>query len=79
MLIDGISIPKDLQIQYQDGREEILEVPDFSNDMIYEINDFIDLIETHTLNHPFLPYSEMELQVMDEVRKQQGIVFPADQ
>ena len=79
MLIDGISIPKDLQIQYQDGREEILEVPDFSNDMIYEINDFIDLIETHTLDHPFLPYSEMELQVMDEVRKQQGIVFPADQ
>ena len=78
MLIDGISIPKNLRIQYQDGNEEILEVPDFSNDMIYEINDFIDLIEHKHLDHPFLPYSEMELQVMDEVRKQQGIIFPAD-
>ena len=78
MLIDGISIPKNIRIQYNDGQEEVISYEKSSNDIIFEIRDFIHLIENKEINHQFLPYSEMELTVMDSVRKQQGIFFPAD-
>lgn len=78
MLIDHISIPKNIRVQYNDRREETLAALDYSNDMIYEIEDFIHLMETQNVRHHFLSYSEMELKISDTVRKQQGIVFPAD-
>lgn len=78
MLIDGISIPKNIRIQYNAGQEEVISYEKSSNDIIFEIRDFIHLIENKEINHQFLPYSEMELTVMDSVRKQQGIFFPAD-
>lgn len=46
--------------------------------MIYEIETFIKLAETREWNHPYLDSSAIELQIMDEVRSQQKIVFPAD-
>ena len=48
------------------------------NPMIYETKDFIRLIKEHKVDHQFLRASEIEMDITDEVRRQTGIVFPAD-
>ena len=44
----------------------------------YETKDFIRLIKEHKVDHQFLRASEIEMDITDEVRRQTGIVFPAD-
>jgi hypothetical protein len=46
--------------------------------MIYETRDFIELIKKHKVDHEFLRSSEIEMDITDEVRRQTGIIFPAD-
>ena len=46
--------------------------------MINETKDFIRLIKEHKVDHQFLRSSEIEMDITDEVRRQTGIVFPAD-
>ena len=46
--------------------------------MIYETIDFIRLIKENKVDHEFLRSSEIEMNMTDEVRRQTGIVFPAD-
>lgn len=46
-----------------------------------ERRDFIRTMKENGgvyVEHPYLKNSEMEMQVMDEVRRQQEIAFPAD-
>lgn len=79
MVIREIPNPRNVTIYYRDGREENLDIPEVSNNnMSYEIQTFIRLIQENKADHPYLKNSEMEMQVMDEVRRQQEIVFPAD-
>lgn len=78
MVIEKIQDPQNVTIYYRDGSEEILDIPKIERDMCYEIENFFQLIKTRQVQHPYLNYSKMELDVMDEVRKQQNIVFPAD-
>ena len=46
--------------------------------MIYETRDFIRLIQEKKADHEYLEASEIEMDISDEVRRQNGIVFPAD-
>ena len=46
--------------------------------MIYETKDIIRLIKEHKVDHQFLRASEIEMDITDEVRRQTGIVFPAE-
>lgn len=46
--------------------------------MVYEIREFIKLIEEKNFRHQYLENSSMEMELMDEVRRQQGIIFPED-
>ena len=79
MVIRDIPNPQNVDIYYRDGSVEHLDIPESSNNMHYEVREFIRLIETAEVEHPYLEYSRMEMQIMDEVRRQQGIVFPADE
>lgn len=79
MIIREIPNPQVVEIYYRDGRMERLEIPESPNNMHYEVQEFIRLIENEEIEHPYLEYSRMEMQLMDEVRRQQGIVFPADE
>ena len=40
--------------------------------------EIIRLIKEHKVDHQFLRASEIEMDITDEVRRQTGIVFPAD-
>lgn len=78
MVIWDIPNPQTVTVYYRNGKEETLDIPKTENNMCYEIAEFIKMIKEDRINHPYLHYSEIELEIMDEVRRQQGMVFPAD-
>ncbi|MDO5407028.1 MAG: Gfo/Idh/MocA family oxidoreductase [Eubacteriales bacterium] len=80
MLIEDIPHPCELTICYRDGRKEVLAVEkEGASNMIYEIRIWVELIEHGGDPEQYNAASVMELQVMDEVRRQTGIRFPADE
>lgn len=79
MLIYGANRPEKVKIIYRDGREEVLFDSLEEKDMQHEIRRFISMIrgEEDATSHAQRSLNAMAL--MDEVRKQCGIVFPADE
>ncbi len=78
--INKISQPKTVEILFRDGWVEEIPVEMPEPFMCYEIREFVKLVEagrtqsdinTHAL-------SREVLRVMDEARRQTGIVYPAD-
>ena len=78
MIIEQCPIIKKITIYYRNGETEELQFDKRDNPMIYETKDFIRLIKEHKVDHQFLRSSEIEMDITDEVRRQTGIVFPAD-
>ncbi len=78
MIIEECPIIQKITIIYRDGSREELEFESRENPMIYETMDFIELIETNDIDHRFLESSRIEMDITDEVRRQNNIVFPAD-
>lgn len=78
MVIEQIPDPQIVTIYNRGGERDVLCIPKVDNNMCYEIREFLKLIKTGQVTHPYLRNSEMELNVMDEVRRQQNLVFPAD-
>lgn len=78
LLIDAIAEPKELVLCYRDGKKEVISIEKEENNMCYEIQEFVNLIEKNSIHHPYLYHSKMELMVMDEIRRQEDIIFPAD-
>ena len=74
----GCPIIKKITILYRNGEKEELQFEKRDNPMIYETRDFIELIKKHKVDHEFLRSSEIEMDIIDEVRRQTGIIFPAD-
>ena len=73
-----LPIIKKITIYYRNGETEELQFDKRDNPMIYETKDFVRLIKEHKVDHQFLRASEIEMDITDEVRRQTGIVFPAD-
>ena len=78
MIIDRIADPQAVEIIYRDGEKESLSIPHTGNNMIYETETFIKMINSGKQENPWSDASQIELQIMDEIRRQQGITFPAD-
>lgn len=80
IIINHISNPTKITIQYRDGRTEDISVPQRTDDMYYEAKEFIDLIQSGETESKInsLTQSKTVLAIMDEVRKQIGLVYPAD-
>lgn len=83
VLIDYISKPERLELRLRKGSrdtlsggtQEILPFTPAENNMIYEINKFMKLIEKNETEHKYLQYSLDTIRVIDEVRRQTGIRF----
>lgn len=78
MLIDELTNPTKISIHFRDGRKEIADIPEEEPAMVYEIRTFVELVKNGKVVHPYLENSRLEMKMIDEVRRQQGIVFPAD-
>lgn len=76
--IDHIQNPQNVFLYLEDGRKETLDIPKISNDMSYELQEFIRLVQNRQQAEQWLMNSEIELAITDEVRRQQGIAFAMD-
>ncbi|WP_050613724.1 Gfo/Idh/MocA family protein [Bacillus testis] len=80
ILIDKISSPAKVTLLKRDGSTEDLSQPQVSNTMFYEINEFISLIKANKTESAINTFerSLAAAEIMDEARKQIGVVYPAD-
>lgn len=78
ILIGKISKPDSLEIVYRDGQREVIPYTPAENNMVYEAQEFVKLVDKTCIAHPYSKYSLDTLRVVDEVRRQNGIVFQAD-
>lgn len=83
IIIEKLNNFSKVKIIYRDNTVEDIGVDQFENDMYYEIEEFIRLVEN---SHSEAIYSSVNtldntlntMAVMDKIRNQLGIVFPAD-
>lgn len=78
ILVDKISRPKQIEILYRDGRKEEIPVEAPENNMVYEVQEFVRLVKENCMEHPYRKYSIETARVVDEARRQNGIVFKGD-
>ncbi|THF79875.1 Gfo/Idh/MocA family protein [Cohnella fermenti] len=80
VLIDKISTPEKVEIRYRDGRTEEVTVPQHEDNMKYELEEFIRLIESgERQSKPNSHENSLTvMEVMDEARRQMGLRYPAD-
>lgn len=81
ILIDKISEPRSVQIRYRDGSIEDLSEPAGKPAMSYELQEFVDVIASgakeSSVNSKACSLAAAE--IMEEARRQFGLVYPADQ
>ncbi len=80
IIIDHISKMDDIKILYRDGREEAISINQDKHSMFYEVEEFINLINSNKKesNINSLEFSKNVMSIMDEGRRQINLVYKAD-
>ena len=71
--------PENVRIVYRDRTEEVLYHREPLNDMKYELEYFIKMIRREENAESHTERSLNAMKLMDEMRRQCGITFPADE
>ena len=83
VLIDYISHPQHMEVRLRKGCRDaldggIIQPIDYTpldNNMVFEIREFLRLIEEQDISNKYLQYSLDTIRIIDEVRRQNQIVF----
>lgn len=80
ILIDKIGSPEQAEIRYNDGTVEKLETEQVYPTMFYEVQEFVNLVQAGKQESDMNTYerSYETMVVMDQIRKQIGLVFQND-
>jgi predicted dehydrogenase len=80
IIIPKISQPKDVVLRYKDGTVERVSPEEKGHSMMYEVKEFIHLIETGQLESTVNSHhhSLLTIEIIDEARRQIGLVYPSD-
>ena len=80
MIIDRINTMGSVKIIYRDGNVEDLTQYQEEHNMCYEIEEFINIIQSGEKESKInsLEFSKNVMEIMDEARRQIGLVYPAD-
>lgn len=78
LLIEKISECQKLSFIPRGGKAQELTQPQHINTMLYEAENFARLVEENEVNHPGLAVSRITAKLQTEIRRQTGVVFPAD-
>lgn len=80
LFMERVNIPRTLTLKSRSGEEEILSAEHCGNDYFYEVKEFIDMIETKIVSHNINSHKNSLIvsEVLDEIRSQIGVVYPAD-
>ncbi|MFA9556358.1 Gfo/Idh/MocA family protein [Evansella sp. AB-rgal1] len=81
ILIDKIHTPEKVEIRYNDGGYEDHTVAQDSGSMRYEMEEFVSLINEGKIESDINSYetSRITSKIIEEARRQLGVVFPADE
>ncbi|QPC46109.1 Gfo/Idh/MocA family protein [Mangrovibacillus cuniculi] len=79
ILIDKISTPENVMIQYKDGTKEDITVSQSDKNMVYEVEKFITFIQESMPPTEYYEYSLSTIKVLDKARNLVGLRYPADQ
>ncbi|AGX44158.1 Gfo/Idh/MocA family protein [Clostridium saccharobutylicum] len=80
IIIDNIHNMSNITIKYRDGKSEVISTEQVEENMMYEIEEFVNLINTNLFESKINSYENSlnTSKVMEEIRKQMGLVYPAD-
>ena len=78
LIIDKISAPTKIVFKSRGGEEKPIPFEYRENNMVFELEEFARLVRSREICHIHADFSELEMKLLDEVRKNVGIVFPAD-
>ena len=87
LAVGKITMPTDMRIIYHKGSpnlgtagkwEEDVPFETVENNMIFELAEFARLCREGLVENEYLENSVIEMEIIDEVRRQNGIVFPSD-
>jgi scyllo-inositol 2-dehydrogenase (NADP+) len=78
--IDKISTPEKVEIIYRDGKNEDISREQLEDNMFYEAEEFISVIQQGKLEstNNSLENSRITMKILDEARSQMGVRFPSD-
>ncbi len=75
IVIDKLSCPRVVTLKKRGGEERHLEFPWHENNMVYELREFISLVEESDADNRHLAFSRLEMKLIDRIREQNGISF----
>ena len=78
LVIEKISECQGVVLTPRGGQRQDLTQPQHINTMLYEAQVFAGLVEKRQVEHPGLENSLIIARLLTEIRRQTGVVFPAD-
>jgi predicted dehydrogenase len=78
LVMEKLSECQKLSFVPRGGKAQELTQPQHINTMLYEAEVFAQLVEVQTIDHPALEVSRITAKLATEIRRQTGVVFPAD-
>lgn len=80
IVLDKLNPPEDVKIRYRDGRVEDIAVEQSNHPMYYETKEFIELLQNgkYESNINTFETSQLVMEILDQARKQMGVVYPSD-
>ena len=80
IIFDRINIISEVNIHFCDGRKTLLSHPITQNEYYYEIKEFIYVVQSGKQESSINSWenSLITMEIMDEIRRQLGIEYPAD-
>jgi predicted dehydrogenase len=80
IVLDRINIISQVELRHRGGATEILSIPAAKHEYFYEVKEFIDIVQSGRLESTVnsLENSLIVMEIMDEIRKQMEVVYPAD-
>ena len=78
LVIEKISECQKVCFVPRGGKSQDLTQPQHINTMLYEAEEFARLVEANEVAHPGLEVSRITAKLLSEIRRQTGVVFPAD-
>ncbi len=73
--IDKLSAPRTVTLRLRGEEPRVISPEPVENNMVYQVRTFADLIRRGLVEHPYKEVSAMEMEILDTVRAQNGIVF----
>ena len=80
IVFDRINIINEVNLLPRNGQKELLSYPAQHNEYYYEVKEFIDVVQSGNQQSTVNSWenSLITMEIMDEIRRQLEVVYPAD-